>query len=99
MERLEELKRQRRELDMKIKELENGNFIRFENTRYEHRRYSTGKEEFIIAVCRPRELKKAKYSEWWGQMLSEKSREALIDKLEMTISNLTQLLDRMKEEA
>ena len=99
MESLEELKRQRRELDMKIKELENGDIIRCENTRFEHRRYATGKEEYIVAVCRHRELRKKTYSEWWGQMLNEKSKEALIEKLELTISNLTQLLERMKEEA
>lgn len=94
---LEEYKQKRREIDMKIKELENGNFIRCGNARYEHREYSTGRIDEIIAVNRPRELRSKRYSEWWGQVISAKTKEELIAKLRETIADLQQLLERMEE--
>ena len=94
---LEEYKQKRRELDMKIKELENGNFIRCGNARYEHREYSTGKIKEIIAVNMPRELRGQRYSEWWGQVISAKTKEELVTKLRETIADLQQLLERMEE--
>ena len=90
---LEEYKQKRRELDMKIKELENGKFIRCGNARYEHREYSTGKIEEIIAVNRP----KNHCPEWWGQVIKAKTKEELMEKLKATIADLQQLLERMEE--
>ena len=96
MSTLEELKRQRKELDEKIKEMEKGNIVRCGNTRFEHRRYATGKEEFIIAVCRQREIRNQKYTEWWGQVLNQKSKECLMVELQNTIENMRALLGMME---
>lgn len=93
---LEEYKQKRRELDMKIKELESGKFIRCGNARYEHREYSTGKIKEIIAVNMPRELRGQRYSEWWGQVISAKTKEELMEKLKATIADMQQLLERME---
>ena len=98
MTTLEEMKKQRRELDQKIKEMEKGNIIRCGNTRFEHRTYPTGKVEFIIAVCRQRELMSRSYSEWWGQVLNKKSKDELIEALKETILNLNDLLAKMQED-
>ena len=86
MTALEELKQKRRELDAKIKELENGRILRCGDARYEHR-----------AVNRPRELRGHRYSEWWGQVISAKTKEELVAKLRATIADLQQLLERMEE--
>lgn len=94
---LEEYKQKRRELDMKIKELESGKYVRCGNARYEHRVYSTGKVEEIVAVNRPRELRGKRYSEWWGQMICAKTKEELKTTLSSTIADLQQLLERMEE--
>lgn len=94
---LEEYKQKRRELDAKIKELENGCFIRCGNARYEHREYSTGRIDEIIAVNRPRELRGQRYSEWWGQVISAKTKSELVTKLRETIADMQQLLERMEE--
>ena len=94
---LEEYKQKRREIDMKIKELESGKFIRCGNARYEHREYGTGRIDEIIAVNRPRELRSKRYSEWWGQVISAKTKEELVAKLRATIADLQQLLERMEE--
>lgn len=94
---LEELKKQRRELDAKIKEIENPKYLRCGSARYEHRVYATGKTEEIIAVCRPRNIRGTKYSEWWGQMLNAKTKDELKERLQAVISDLQQLLERMEE--
>ena len=96
MTALEELKQKRRELDAKIKELENGNFIRCGNARYEHREYSTGKIDEIIAVNRPRELRGQRYSEWWGQVISASTKGELVERLRGTINDLQQLLEKLE---
>ena len=63
---LEEYKQKRRELDAKIKELENGRILRCGDARYEHRVYSSGRVDEIIAVNRPRELRGHKQKRsWW----------------------------------
>ena len=93
---LEELKQQRRELDAKIKEIENGNYIRCGNVRYEHRVYPTGKIEEIIAVNRPRDLRGKMYSEWWGNTINAQTKEELIKKLRGIISDMHQLLEKME---
>lgn len=93
---LEEYKQKRRELDMKIKELESGKYVRCGNARYEHRVYSTGKVEEIVAVNRPRELRGKRYSEWWGQMICAKTKEELVAILRETIADLQQLLERLE---
>ena len=92
---LEELKRQRRELDQKIKEIEDPKYLRCGSARYEHRVYANGKVEEIIAVCRQRDIRGTKHSEWWGQMLNSKTKGELIEKLQETIADLQQLLERM----
>ena len=97
MTALEELKQKRRELDAKIKELEGGKFIRCGSVRYEHREYSTGKVQEIIAINRPRELLSRNYSEWWGQVINAKTKEELVAKLRATIADLENLLERMEE--
>lgn len=94
---LEELKKQRRELDARIKELENPKYLRCGSARYEHRVYAIGKVEEIIAVCRPRNIRGTKYTEWWGQMLNAKTKSELMEKLQGTIADLQQLLERMEE--
>lgn len=94
---LEEYKQKRRELDAKIKELEGDKFMRCGNARYEHRVYSSGRVDEIIAVNRPRELRGKRYSEWWGQVISAKTKEELVVKLRETIADLQQLLERMEE--
>ena len=94
---LEEYKQKRRELDAKIKELENGRILRCGNARYEHRVYSSGRVDEIVAVNRPRELRGHRYSEWWGQVISAKTKEELVAKLRETIADLQQLLERMEE--
>lgn len=96
MTALEELKQKRREIDAKIKELEGGKFIRCGSVRYEHREYSTGKIQEIIAINRPRELLSRNYSEWWGQMLNAKTKTELMEKLKGTIADLQQLLEMME---
>ena len=96
MTELEKLKKQRREIDAKIKELEGGKILRCGNARYEHREYGTGKVEEIIAVNRPRELRGKRYSEWWGQMICAKTKEELMDALSSTIADLQNLLERME---
>ena len=93
---LEEYKQKRRELDMKIKELESGKYVRCGNARYEHRVYSTGKVEEIVAVNRPRELRGKRYSEWWGQMICAKTKEELVVMLRSTIADLQELLERLE---
>ena len=95
---LEELKMQRRELDAKIKEIENPKYLRCGSARYEHRVYATGKVEEIIAVCRPRNIRGTKYSEWWGQMLNAKTKSELMEELQGTIADLQKLLVLMDEE-
>ena len=95
---LEQLKKERRELDAKIKEIEDPKYLRCGSARYEHRVYATGKVEENIAVCRPRNIRGTKYSEWWGQMLNAKTKGELMDKLQRTIADLQQLLERMEEE-
>lgn len=97
MVKLEELKQKRREIDAKIKELEGDKFMRCGNARYEHRVYSTGKVDEIIAVNRPRELRGQRYSEWWGRVISAKTKADLVAKLRATIADLQQLLERMEE--
>ena len=99
MTALEELKQKRRELDAKIKELENGRILRCGDARYEHRVYSSGRVDEIIAVNRPRELRGHRYSEWWGQVISAKTKEELVAKLRETIADLQQLLERMEGDA
>ena len=99
MTALEELKQKRRELDAKIKELENGRILRCGDARYEHRVYSSGRVDEIIAVNRPRELRGHRYSEWWGQVISAKTKEELVAKLRATIADLQQLLERMEGDA
>ena len=94
---LEEYKQKRRELDAKIKELENGRILRCGNARYEHRVYSSGRVDEIVAVNRPRELRGHRYSEWWGQVISAKTKEELVAKLRETIADLQNLLERMEE--
>ena len=94
---LEEYKQKRRELDAKIKELENGRILRCGNARYEHRVYSSGRVDEIIAVNRPRELRGHRYSEWWGQVICAKTKEDLVVMLRSTIADLQQLLERMEE--
>lgn len=96
MTELEELKQQRREIDAKIKELEGGKILRCGNARYEHREYGTGKVEEIIAVNRPRELRGMHYSEWWGRLISAKTKEELVAILRETIADLQQLLERLE---
>lgn len=96
MTELEELKQQRREIDAKIKELEGGRYIRCGNARYEHREYSTGKVEEIIAVNRPRELRGQHYSEWWGRLISAPTKDELVAILRETIADLQQLLERLE---
>lgn len=98
MTELERLKKERRELDAKIKELSSGDIVRRGTARYEHRKYPTGKQEHIIAVCRPRELRNQKYSEWWGQMLNAKTKEDLIGKLRVTLADLQELLESIDAE-
>lgn len=98
MTTLEELKKQRRELDAKIKEIENPNYIRCGDVRYEHRVYPTGKTKEIIAVNRPRELRGKQYSEWWGQMINAHTKEELLEKIRGTIKDLRQLLEIMEEQ-
>jgi hypothetical protein len=93
---LEEYKQKRREIDAKIKELEGDKFMRCGNARYEHRVYSSGRVDEIIAVNRPRELRGHRYSEWWGQMLCAKTKEELVVMLRSTIANLQQLLERLE---
>lgn len=93
---LEEYKQKRRELDMKIKELESGKYVRCGNVRYEHRVYGTGKVEEIVAVNRPRELRGHRYSEWWGQVICAKTKEELVANLRETIADLQQLLERLE---
>ena len=95
---LEEYKKKRRELDMKIKELESGKYVRCGNARYEHRVYGTGKVEEIVAVNRPRTLRGERYSEWWGQMICASTKEELLERLQNTIDDLQLLLERMTEE-
>ena len=99
MTALEELKQKRRELDAKIKELENGRILRCGDARYEHRVYGSGRVDEIIAVNRPRELRGHRYSEWWGQVISAKTKEELVAKLRATIADLQQLLERMEGDA
>ena len=94
---LEEYKQKRREIDMKIKELESGKFIRCGNARYEHREYGTGKIEEIIAVNRPRELRGMHYSEWWGRLISAPTKDELVAILRETIADLQQILRRLEE--
>ena len=94
---LEQLKKERRELDAKIKEIEDPKYLRCGSARYEHRVYATGKVEEIIAVCRPRNIRGAKYSEWWGQMINTKTKEELMEKLQGTIADLQELLTKMEE--
>lgn len=96
MTALEELKQKRREIDAKIKELEGGKILRCGNARYEHREYCTGRVDEIIAVNRPRELRGHQYSEWWGQVISAKTKEELVAKLRATIADLQQLLERLE---
>lgn len=90
---LEEYKQKRRVLDMKIKELESGKYVRCGNARYEHREYSTGKVEEIIAVNRP----KKHCPEWWGQVIKAKTKSELLSKLRETIADMQQLLERMEK--
>lgn len=96
---LEQLKKERRELDAKIKEIEDPKYLRCGSARYEHRVYATGKVEEIVAVCRPRNIRGTKYSEWWGQMLNAKTKGELIEALKETILNLNDLLAKMQEDA
>ena len=93
---LEEYKQKRRELDAKIKELENGRILRCGDARYEHRVYSSGRVDEIIAVNRPRELRGHRYSEWWGQVICAKTKEDLVVMLRSTIADLQQLLERLE---
>ena len=93
---LEQLKEERRELDAKIRELEDPKYLRCGSARYEHRVYATGKVEEIIAVCRPRNIRGAKYSEWWGQMINEKTKDELKERLQAVIADLQQLLERLE---
>lgn len=95
---LEQLKKERRELDAKIREIEDPKYLRCGSTRYEHRVYSTGKVEEIIAVCRPRNIRGSKYSEWWGQMINEKTKDELKERLQAVIADLQQLLVLMDED-
>lgn len=95
---LEQLKKERRELDAKIKEIEDPKYLRCGSARYEHRVYATGKIEEIIAVCRPMDIRGTKYSEWWGQMLNAKTKGELMEKLKGTIADLQQLLGKMEEQ-
>ena len=94
---LEEYKQKRREIDAKIKELEGDKFMRCGDARYEHRVYSSGRVDEIIAVNRPRELRGHRYSEWWGQVISAKTKEELMAALSSTIADLQQLLERMED--
>lgn len=97
MTTLEELKKQRRELDVKIKELENPNYIRCGDVRYEHRVYPTGKVDEIIAVNRPRKLRGKNYSEWWGNTISAQTKEELVERLRGIIKDMQKLLEKMEE--
>ena len=97
MTTLEELKKQRRELDVKIKELENPNYIRCGDVRYEHRVYPTGKVDEIIAVNRPRKLRSKNYSEWWGNTISAQTKEELVERLRGIIKDMQMLLEKMEE--
>lgn len=96
---LEELKKQRRELDAKIKEMEGGRYIRCGSVRYEHRKYPTAKIEEIVAVNKPRELRGHSYSEWWNNVISAPTKTELMEKLQGTIADMQQLLVLMNEEA
>ena len=97
MTTLEELKKQRRELDVKIKELENPNYIRCGDVRYEHRVYPTGKVDEIIAVNRPRKLRSKNYSEWWGNTISAQTKEELVERLRGIIKDMQMLLEKMEK--
>lgn len=97
MTTLEELKKQRRELDAKIKEIENPNYIRCGDVRYEHRVYPTGKVDEIIAVNRPRKLRSKNYSEWWGNTISAQTKEELVERLRGIIKDMQKLLEKMEE--
>ncbi len=98
MTRLEELKKQKRDLDAQIKAIENENkMIVIGNTKYEHRTYPTGREEDVIAVSQRRRVKMRQYNNWWGQMLKADTRGELVAKLRETIENLTELLEKVEE--
>ena len=96
MATLEELKRQRRELDAKIKELEKPKYLQCGNARYEHRVYSTGKIKEIIAVNQPKKMRGKLYTEWWGQMISASTKDELITRLRGIIENLQQILEKLE---
>lgn len=98
MTTLEELKKQRREIDARIKEIENPNYIRCGNARYEHRVYPTGKTEEIIAVNRPRKLRSKNYSEWWGNTISAQTKEELVERLRGIIKDMQMLLEKLEEQ-
>ena len=93
---LEQLKKERRELDAKIKEIENPNYIRCGDVRYEHRVYPTGKVDEIIAVNRPRKLRSKNYSEWWGNTISAQTKEDLVERLRGIIKDMQILLEKME---
>lgn len=93
---LEQLKKERREIDARIKEIEDPKYVRCGNARYEHRVYPTGKVEEIIAVNRPRTLRGQAYSEWWGNVINAPTKDELIKKLRGTIKDLQQLLGKME---
>lgn len=95
---LDELKMKRKEIDAKIKEIENKNVIRCGRARYEHRVYPTGRAEEIIAVNRPRELHGQKYSEWWGQVINAKTKKELVANLKEVMVDLNALLEKLESE-
>lgn len=100
MTALEELKQKRREIDAKIKELEGERYIRCGNARYEHRVYSTGKVEEIIAINKHRETRGKDFGiitgDYWVCAINKQTKAELMTTLRSTITDLQQLLERME---
>lgn len=91
MSELEELLKQKKELDRQIKELMNSQ-RQVGIARYEHRRYSSGREEHVISV-QEEYTRQCKPSIRYKSIAIGKTKEDAIAKLGQIVPDLEGLLD------
>lgn len=98
MTELEQLMKQKREIEMKIRDIESGEkSITVGNARWECKIYPSKKREWRVAVNNPRVINKKKVA-WFYPVVKECDKETALNAYDDLIEDLIELRKRIREE-
>lgn len=96
MTKLEELRQQKKELELKIKQLENADFLKIGEAKIDKEHYATDKPDRYYVAIR---IWLPDSNKWvWRSISSGEDKKAVIARLPILIGDLQKLFDELAKE-